>query len=349
MSFINKLKQNIFPAQKAKNIAAKFDDTEGLLSVDKKSLFNLEKFSVDELLDLSVRIRNIDWVSNTTLNEIIWLLENGWEEDLAMMFSWVFPYLKKAFEINPKKTADYINNKDLLKEVGFQSDDHFPKYEYWKYEKFKSKITVDNKAIAFANFHWISFEQIINILWGTVLFEKIDDCIVDISINDTNEIMIHGKWDSDLFEVARKINVYSKIIEYSWIRMSDNSKWKWIWLKIMYSQIVEANKLWYNIYFISGVWKFWSEFNWYYSWARYWFEMRHSQQKFIDLCKSSWNEKIAQCTSLIDLMSLEEWRKLWKEKWFGFAWFFDTSKGSRSYEYFMNYYNQSISPDSLSV
>ncbi|NCQ82519.1 hypothetical protein GW750_07105 [bacterium] len=60
MSFINKLKQNIFPAQKAKNIAAKFDDTEGLLSVDKKSLFNLEKFSVDELLDLSVRIRNID-------------------------------------------------------------------------------------------------------------------------------------------------------------------------------------------------------------------------------------------------------------------------------------------------
>jgi len=47
-----------------------------------------------------------------------------------MMFSWVFPYLKKAFEINPKKTADYINNKDLLKEVGFQSDDHFPKYEY---------------------------------------------------------------------------------------------------------------------------------------------------------------------------------------------------------------------------
>jgi len=74
--------------------------------------------------------------------------------------------------------------------------------------------------------------------------------------------------------------------------------------------------------------------NWYYSFARMWFLMNKKSDKdtLVKMCNKNWDIDIQNTISLGDLMKTEKWRAFWKEHWFSYEAYFDTSVWSESHK-----------------
>jgi SPP1 gp7 family putative phage head morphogenesis protein len=210
--------------------------------------------------------------------------------------------------------------------------------KYNNYELYDLDKDIDKSRKGMSLFNRISNKDLVSLGGDT----PDDDLIIkkiDIGLMSQNDMRIAIK--TDKYENLVTMSSYGKNISYDIDHVDVFEQGKGLGAKIFANMLDSAEKNGFEnieLRAAKGVFDG-KEYNGYYTWARFGFELRSPQQQeyFLNLVKTQGtNETIRSSKTLQELMKTKEGQKFWKEKGFDYLGQFNIK---RDKDYFLNYFN----------